>query len=465
VAAYVAKLNAKPAAHLLADVRVKAPSGPAVEPPSALMAAVSTGRQRRLSNGVELIATPMPHTAAVSLHVASRVGSGSEAAEAGGVTHFVEHMLFRQRAHDPGAFASAVERLGGQINAATEPELTVVGAKVPAEAWAEVLQVVARMVLEPAMDPDEIEKERAVILDELGLLEDLPDESARRAVLAGLWPNHPFGREIAGTTTTVRSLTREALLRRSAAMFAGRNTIVSVAGAIHPDEALDTLTRAFESAPTGSREVYPSFQPNGRTPANVQIIQRKAEQAYFSIAGFTPGRTSGDRYALELLGAVLGAGFGARLVLEIRERRGLAYDIGADVGHCGDQGVLSIDGATEPDLLTQAVAIVLGELSDVAAAGVTVDEFERARAFTVGGLVRALEDSAVVAAWYAREQALEPDPLTPDELMARLRALTRDDVNAAAHACLTHNWPLIAVAGPLDATLEIPSQLGLHGVG
>ena len=162
---------------------------------------------------------------------------------------------------------------------------------------------------------------------------------------------------------------------------------------------------------------------------------------------------------------MLGAGFGARLVLEIRERRGLAYDIGADVGHCGDQGVLSIDGATEPDLLTQAVAIVLGELSDVAAAGVTVDEFERARAFTVGGLVRALEDSAVVAAWYAREQALEPDPLTPDELMARLRALTRDDVNAAAHACLTHNWPLIAVAGPLDATLEIPSQLGLHGVG
>ena len=127
------------------------------------MRAVSTCVQRTLSNGVELIATPMPHTAAVSLHVASRAGSGSEPAESGGVTHFVEHMLFRRRTHEPGAFASAVERLGGQINAATEPELTVVGAKVPAEAWPDALRIVSRMVGEPTMDPDEIEKERAVL--------------------------------------------------------------------------------------------------------------------------------------------------------------------------------------------------------------------------------------------------------------------------------------------------------------
>ena len=429
------------------------------------MAPASAGVQRTLSNGIKLFATPMPHTAAVSLHVASRAGSGSESAECGGVTHFVEHMLFRQRAHEPGAFASAIERLGGQINAATEPELTAVGAKVPAEAWPAALQVVARMVREPAMDPDEIEKERAVILDELALLEDLPEESARRAVLASLWPDHPFGREIAGTTTTVRSLTRDALLARAEAMFAGRNTIVSVAGAIRPDEALDTLTQAFQSSPTGIREAYPDVHPNGRQPSNVQIVRREAEQAYFSIAGFTPGRTSSDRYAMDLLGAVLGAGFGARLVLELRERHGLAYDIGADVGHCGDQGVLSIDGATDPDLLTQAVAIVLGELSNVASRGVTADEFERARAYAVGGLVRSLEDSAVVAAWYAREQALEPCPLAPDELIKRLRALTHDDVNAAARACLTRDWPLIAVAGPLDDNVDIPSELALHGVG
>lgn len=426
---------------------------------------MSIGVQRTLSNGVALIATHVPHTAAVSLHVASRAGSGSESADGGGVTHFVEHMLFRQRAHEPGAFASAIERLGGQINAATEPELTVVGAKVPADAWPEALRIVARMVREPAMDRSEIEKERAVILDELALLEDLPEESARRAVLARLWPDHPFGREIAGTATTVRSLTREALLARAEAMFAGRNTIVSVAGAVHPDEALDTLTHVFESAPAGVRDVYPAFHPNGRQPAAVQVIQREAEQAYFSIAGFTPGRASRDRYALELLGAVLGAGFGARLVLELRERHGLAYDIGAGVGHCGAQGVLSIDGATDPDLLPRAVGIVLGELSDIADRGVTADEFERARAYTVGSLVRSLEDSAVVAAWYARERALEPFPMAPDELIGRLRALTCDDVSAAAHACLAEDWPLIAVAGPLNDPIDIPSKLPRSGVG
>ena len=428
------------------------------------MLAVSSGVQRTLSNGAELIATPMPHTAAVSLHVASRAGSGSEAAERGGVTHFVEHMLFRRCAHEPGAFASAIELLGGQINAATEPELTVVGAKVPAEAWPEALQIMARMVREPAMDPDEIEKERAVILDELALLEDLPEESARRAVLASLWPDHPFGREIAGTTGTVTSLSRNALLKRAETMFAGRNTIVSVAGAIDPDAALDTLARAFESAPAGAREVYPTFHPNGRRPGSVQVIRREAEQAYFSIAGFTPGRASHDRYALELLGAVLGAGFGARLVLELRERRGLAYDIGADVGHCGDHGVLSIDGATEPELLPQAVGIVLRELSDIATCGVSVNEFERALAYIVGGLVRSLEDSAVVAAWHARELALEPDPLAPEALIARLRTVAHDDVNVAARRCLAPDWPLIAVAGPLNETVDIPGDLPLPRV-
>lgn len=429
------------------------------------MPAALTAVQRTLPNGVHLIATPVPHTAAVSLYVASRTGSGSEPAELSGVTHFVEHMLFRHRSHEPGAFACAIERLGGQINAATEPELTVVGAKVPSEAWTDALHIVTRMVHEPTMDPDEIEKERTVILDELGLLDDLPEEAARRSVLARLWPNHPFGREIAGTATTVRSLTRDALLRRAVEMFAGRNTIVSVAGALDPAAVLEVLAEAFGSAPAGSREVYPVFHANGQESGRVQVISREAEQAYFSIAGFTPGRTSRDRYAMELLAAVLGAGFGARLVLELRERHGLAYDIGADVGHCGDQGVLSVDGATDPDLLTRAVAIVLDELSDVADRGVTEEEFERARAYTVGGLVRSLEDSAVVAAWYAREQALEPIPLPPDALIDRVRAVTRTEVSDSARNCLARDWPLIAVAGPLDDNIEIPTDLALKGVG
>lgn len=424
-----------------------------------------TAVQRTLANGAHLIATPVPHTAAVSLHVASRAGSGSEPSRLSGVTHFVEHMLFRHRTHEPGAFACAIERLGGQINAATEPELTVVGTKVPAEAWPDALEIVARMVHEPAMDPGEIEKERTVILDELALLDDLPEESARRSVVARLWPNHPFGREIAGSATTVRTLTRDALLRRAAEMFGGRNTIVSVAGSLDPAVALDLLADAFGSAPAGTREVYPSFQANGQAPARVKVVQRKAEQAYFSIAGLTPGRTSPDRYALELLGAVLGAGFGARLVLELRERHGLAYDIGADVGHCGEQGVLSIDGATDPGHLPNAIAIVLGELGNVVERGIREDEFERARAFVVGGLLRSLEDSAVVAAWYAREQALEPTPLPPDALIRQVRAVTRQDVDTSARACLHQDWPLIAVAGPLGADVEIPSELVLEGVG
>ncbi len=405
----------------------------------------------------------MPHTAAVSLHVASRAGSGSEPLEHSGATHFVEHMLFRQHAAAPGAYASAIERLGGHVNAATEPELTAVGAKVPAEAWRAALDVVADMVRAPVMDPEEIEKERAVILDELAMIEDLPEESARRAVLQDLWPDHGFGREIAGTTASVRALTRGVLAARARAMFTGRNTVAAVAGAVDPDAALDALQDAFQTAERGAREVYPAFHRNGRAPRGARVISRDAEQAYFCIGGFVPGRASPDRCAVELLGAVLGAGFGARLVVEVRERRGLAYDIGADVDHVGQDGVLLIYGASEPDAIQRSVGLVLELLADVARRGVSEDDLERARAFVIGALVRSVEDSAAVAAWHAREYVLESHQTTPNALLHRLRAASRAEVSAAARAHLHPEWPVAAVAGPLDAALQLPHRLALDG--
>ena len=415
--------------------------------------------RRTLANGTELAVVPLPHSLTASIHVASRTGSGSESIELGGITHFVEHMLFRESGRAPGAIPTAIERLGGEINAATELEITTVGSKVPTDQWPAALILIGHMVREPVMDPQEIEKERTVILDELALIEDVPEESVHRAIAASLWPNHPFGREIAGTAESVQSLTRDALLARAEKMFAGRNTVVTVAGAIDPGEALDSLSTAFETLPRGATQLYPEFKPSESHSLDPQIIPKKTEQAYFSIAGFVPGRGTSERYPMELIGAILGAGFGSRLLVELRERRGLAYDINTDIGYGGEHAVLSINGATDPGDIADTVSIVHAQLNDISRRGVTNDELSRAQAYVTGALIRVMEDSAGLSTWHARELVLESDPLSPADLITRLQSITTDEISSAAAGSLHAAWPTVVIAGPIDHTIELESEL------
>ena len=420
---------------------------------------VSGAFGRTLANGVEVIVLPVPHTRAVSIYLASRIGSGSECAEHNGVTHFVEHMLFRDRSGQPAPIAIAIERLGGQINAATELEITSVAAKVPVESWEKALRLLSEMVHAPAMDEREIEKERLVILDELAMLEDLPEEMARRALISRLWPEHPFGREIAGSASTVRELTRDDLSERAQHMFAGANTVVAVAGSIDPRSGLDVLEKEFDEFISGCRQEYPNFHGEPRVADEPMLIGKEAEQAYFSIGGFVPGRRDPRRYAIDLLAAVLGAGFGSRLVQELRERRGLTYDIGADILQAGHHSALTIEGSTDPARLVDAITVVFGQLDDVAVVGVTDDEVERARAYVVGALVRALEDSAVVAAWYAREVVLEPEVCGPTDLIDRVSAITPKDVNLAATSSFMQGWSNVALSGPIQEISRISGKV------
>lgn len=414
---------------------------------------------RILANGVEVIVLPVPHTRAVSIYLASRIGSGSECAEQNGITHFVEHMLFRDRSGQPAPIAIAIERLGGQINAATELEITSVTAKVPVESWGKALRLLSEMVHAPAMDDREIEKERLVILDELAMLEDLPEEMARRALMSRLWPQHPFGREIAGSVATVQELTRDDLVGRAQHMFAGVNTVVAVAGSIDPMSGLEVLEKEFDGFVSGNSQQCPSFHGEPHETDEPILIEKEAEQAYFSIGGFVPGRRDPRRYAIDLLVAVLGAGFGSRLVQELRERRGLTYDIGADILHAGQRGVLTIEGSTDPSRLVDALAVVFAQFEDVAVAGVTDEEVERARAYVVGALVRALEDSAVVAAWYAREIVLEPEACGPTDLIDRVSAIKTEEVNLAARSIFMQGWPTLAVSGPPKEIARVSTKM------
>lgn len=423
------------------------------------MGTPTRARRRRLANGAELVAVPLPHSLTASIHIASRTGSGSECIDFGGITHFVEHMLFRETGKAPGAIPTAIERLGGEINAATELEITTFGSRVPTSQWPTALKFIGQMIREPLMHPQEIEKERTVILDELALIEDIPEESVHRAIGASLWPDHPFGREIAGTVESVRSLTQDALLTHARQMFSGRNTVATVAGAIDPAEALDALSTTFDTLPEGTTQNYAEFQPKESPPPTPQMIPKATEQTYFSIAGFTPGRATSERYPMEVIGTILGAGFGSRLLIELRERRGLAYDLSIDIGYGGAHAVLAINGATDPKDIVKAVSIVITQLNDIKTHGVSLEELNRAQAYITGALLRIMEDSAALSAWHTRELVLETAPLSPAALIVRLQSITIEDLFSTAAGSLDAAWPTVVIAGPIDHTVEIKSEL------
>ena len=415
--------------------------------------------RRTLANGTELAAVPLPHSLTTGIHVASRTGSGSECIDLSGITHFVEHMLFRETGKAPGAIPTAIERLGGEINAATELEITTLASRVPTSQWHTALTFIGQMIREPLMYPQEIEKERTVILDELALIEDIPEESVHRAIGASLWPDHPFGREIAGTVESVRSLTQEALRSHARQMFSGRNTVATVAGAIDPVEALDALSTTFDALPEGTTQKYAEFQPKASPPPTPQVIPKSTEQTYFSVAGFTPGRATAERYPMEVIGTILGSGFGSRLLIELRERRGLTYDLSTDIGYGGAHAVLAINGATDPEDIAKTVSIVLVQLNDIKTRGVSTEELNRARAYITGALLRVMEDAAALSAWHTRELVLETDPLSPARVIARLQSITIDELFSTAAGSLDAAWPTIVIAGPVDRTVGIKSEL------
>ena len=408
--------------------------------------------------------TPVPHARSVSIIVASRIGSGFESRAEQGISHFVEHMLFKGTCRRPSYadVAASIERLGGQINALTEPEMTVVWVKVLAAHWRSALDVVADMIGHARFDPYEIDKERRVILDEIGMMHDVPEETVRRSIRRRLWPDHGLGREVAGNPTNVGAFSRDQMRAHARRMFSGSNLVVSIAGNIDPEDGTSTIEKAIGGYPAGREASWPAFAPDGSPSPRAFVDSRDAEQTYFSVAGRGVSRVDPQRYAVDILTAVLGEGMGSSLFEELREKQGLVYEVFASVSTARDCGALVIEASTDPTTLEEAMKAVFEVLRRVYCDGVSEEKLERAREFVKGEIILAMEDTYAVAGWALREQLLETEQLTPDAVAAKYGEVTVQGVCDAAKRLFTDDWPIVAVSGPIDSNLEIPS--GFHGV-
>jgi predicted Zn-dependent peptidase len=424
----------------------------------ALRARTSLPYQRDvLPNGLRVLTQEMPDARSVAIGLFVGVGSRFEQGAHAGLSHMLEHLVFKgtQRFPDPGEISEAVEGCGGSVNASTDRELTVYSAKVPANAARRGLDVVSQMVLRPLLRRSDLAAEKPVIIDEIRMYEDSPGDHIFAIFDALLFGRHPLGREIAGTPGSVRRATRPGVVGHWRHWYRPGHLVLAVAGAMTHDEVMAAAGAWFADGVDWLADVEappdPELAPVTPAPAepgSVRVGYRRLAQGNLCLGMPGVSRLDPDRWALDLLGALLGDGMSSRLFLELRERRSLAYDVSTFAATYADCGTFGVHAGFDPDQAGKVVRAVLEQLERVVQEPVPLVELDRARAYTRGRLELRMEDTAAVAAWLGTGESLLPRILTVDEVVERLEAVTPEDVLRVARRFARPDQARLAVLGP-----------------
>lgn len=406
----------------------------------------------RLDNGLRLLVTPMPYARSVSASVYVAAGSRYEptVAEAG-LSHFLEHLCFKGTTRRPRALdiSMEIDAIGGNLNAATNRELTVYYGKVTPEYLGRTVDIIGDLLSDSLLVSDEIERERGVILEELAAVEDSPPEHVGVVLDAMLWPDQPHGRDIAGTNESVEAMPAEAIRAYYRRQYVPNATVVSLAGAVEPDEVHALVQRAFGGWTPGTPSGWVADRGDARGPA-LTVVEKETEQAHLAIGLRGVSALDDDRYALDLLSIILGEGMSSRLFARLREELGLCYDIHSYMATLLDTGMFGIYAGVDPENAVEAVREIGAELGR-ALVPVTADELDRAKAVARSRTQLRLEDTRAVSALYGSQAILGLPMRTPEETMARSAAVTVEDIQRVAHRVIAQDRLQLAVVGPVPA--------------
>ena len=402
-----------------------------------------------LDNGLRVISSTMPHSHSVS--VAFLVGTGScyESGQEAGISHFCEHLFFKGTERRPTAkdISQDIEGTGGMINASTDKEATIFWCKVASAHFPTALDVLSDLLLNSRFDRADIEKERQVVIEEINMNLDLPQERAGMLIDELLWPQQPLGREITGSKETVSSIDRGQMLSYIGRRYVPNNIVVSVAGNIQHEQAVAQIEALLGK--WSAKEVATQYVADDRqTQPRLRTEFKEGEQAHLCLAVHGFSRFHKQRFVLDLLNTVLGGGMSSRLFTEIREHKGLAYDIHSYVEHFLDSGSFIVYAGVDPAKLEIAVAAILGELSKLKQ-GISSDELTRAKELSKGRLQLRLEDSQQVALWLGSQELLTQRILTLDEVISIVDAIGVDELAQVAARLVSSEQLNLAVVGPV----------------
>lgn len=408
-----------------------------------------TLRRHTLPNGLRVLLLPLPHTRAATVSLFCGAGSRYEPYDLMGLSHFLEHMLFKGTVQrpDPQEIAEAIERTGGILNASSGREATVFWAKVASQHLPIAFDILSDIALNPALNPDDLERERGVILEELELYQETPADWVHVLISRLLWPGHPLGEDIGGRPESIVNITRDDLLKHVEDFYRANNMVLVVAGGMDPDEALAYAEEVFGGLRKGTG---PAWLPAVATQPLERVVTQAEDhnQVQLCIGGKGLSHADPDRHALDLLNAALGDGLSSRLAVEIRERLGLAYDIYSYAEQYFDTGSFVISAAVEDAHLGSALAAIWDQVDRIRQEKLSPDEMDKIREYTKGRLLLSMEDSWNVASWYGSQEVLMHSTISLDDMLAIIDGTTADDILRVAQRIFVPGWAHVALVGP-----------------
>ncbi|MGE5598885.1 MAG: M16 family metallopeptidase [Bacteroidota bacterium] len=404
-----------------------------------------------LPNGLRIVCETMPDVASVSVGLWVEAGSRDEDPAEEGVSHLIEHMLFKgTRNRSARAIAEAIDAVGGQLNAFTTREYTCFYAKILADHLPLGLELLADMYSASAFAEDEIAKEKGVIIEEIKSYEDAPDELVHDLLAAAFWPDHPLGRPILGTPASVGRLTRDDVMSYLDRHYRPEKTVLAAAGRVDFSE-VHRLALAYLG------DLPPGRTAGARTPpqpGKSRVIRRKEiEQVHLCLGGRGVARTHPDKYAVYVLDSILGGSVSSRLFQSLREDRGLVYAAGSTHATFRDVGLFSIYAGTAVENVDEVLRLIRAELDRLMEEPVGPKELARAKEQLRGTFLLSLESTSTRMSRLAKAALFYDSFLTPPEVTARIQAVTAADVSRAARA--------VFGTGPLAAAVVAPPGLAI----
>ena len=410
---------------------------------------------RTLPNGIRVLVAEMPETRSASLAVFVGAGSRMETRADAGTGHFLEHIVFKgtQRWQTAAEISQLIESKGGMVNAATDKEVTVFWSRVPARHWSIALEVIADLIRAPLLRPGDVDVEKRVVIEELRMYRDQPQDRVHTMVDELLYPRHPLGWEVAGREPVIEGLDAERLRSFMRRGYVPSRIVVAVAGKVDAAEVTDAVASLFSDVAAAPEPKLAPAPAAGKT--RMKLLGRRTEQAHVCIGWRGVAQEHPDKYALDMLNAILGEGMSSRLFLELREKRALAYDVHSYSSNYVDAGHLVIYAGVTPQRIREVIDAALAEVARLRDQPVPADELERVKDFNKGRLELRLEDSRGVSNWLAGQELFLGRVRTVEEVCAIIDGITAEDVQRVARAYLRPEAAYIAAVGPRAAIADV----------
>ena len=411
-----------------------------------------------LANGIRVIAVPLKERKSVSIGIWTHVGARDEEPRLSGVSHFLEHLVFKgTKNRTANQIKESVEGVGGSLNAFTSEEYTCFLAKSASKHFESVFDVLSDMVLSASLKDEDIQKERTVIMEEIKMTQDQPSQLVDEILTGLMWPGHPLGRPIAGSVESVSGLTPDDI-RGYRDRYYEPSLITIVAAGDISSEKLTRLTETHYSSIKSKNSKKISLFAGNQDKPKIKLTSKDTEQTHIALGIHAFSKESPDEYALEILSVILGGNMSSRLFNEVREERGLAYEIGSFTRKFHETGAFGVAAGVDNKKTKEALEVIVKELMRTTSELVKPGELQRAKEFYLGQMELGLESTMNNMLWAGENMVCLGRCKTPEEVTAKVESVTAENLKQVAKKIFSESALSLAVVGPEATALEKDCQ-------